>query len=413
MEEAVEFVKLIQNQIDLIHVSAGMHNPKYMTVTHPCSFLPPMPNVFLAETVKKANMKIPVVTIGGIQELDGAEKILADGKADVVSIARGFIAEPNLAAKAYSGQGEDVTPCIKCMRCHDSAVFEYRYACSVNPTIGLEHKLPILIQPAGVRRKIIVIGGGPAGMKAALIAAERGHEVILFEKSTTLGGVLKFSDYVSFKYDLKRFKDYLVSQVTKANILVKLNTEATPRILEEENADVIIAALGAEPIVPPIPGVDRKNVLMALQTYGKEEQLGQKIVVVGGGQVGCETALHLAKMGKEVTIVEMQDELAPDASCTHRTELLLELDACKDLQYFTSARCTAITEQSVSYADKAGSEQTIAADTIIIAAGMRAKEQKVAALCALGGRIVPVGDCICVGTVEKAMHSAFYAASQL
>ena len=170
IEESIDFIKMIQDRIDLIHVSAGMHSPKYMTTVHPCDFLPPTPNVFLAAEVKKAGVVIPVVTIGGIQELEGAEQILAEGKADIVSIARGFIAEPDLAEKAYRNEGEDVTPCIKCMRCHDSVVFEYSYSCSVNPRIGLEHQLPLLVRPAERRKKVLVVGGGPAGMEAALTA---------------------------------------------------------------------------------------------------------------------------------------------------------------------------------------------------------------------------------------------------
>lgn len=410
VEEAIEFAKLVQDKIDLVHVSAGMHNPKWMTVTHPCDFLPPMPNVFLAEAFKKAGMKIPVVTVGGIQDLDGAEKILSDGKADVVSIARGFIADPDLGEKAYAGRGEDVTPCIKCMRCHDSVVWEYRYVCSVNPTIGLEHKLPALVHPPVHKRKVAVIGGGPAGMKAALVAVERGHDVVLFEKSGSLGGILISTEHVSFKNSLKRFKEYLVRQVFKSNISLRLNTEATPELLVAENADVIIAALGSEPVIPPVPGVNGEKVLTALQSYGREAQLGQRIVIIGGGQVGCETGLHLAKMGKAVTVVEMLAEVAPDATRTHRTELLLALEAEENLECITDSRCMEITEEGISYADKAGDQLTIAADTVILAAGMRAREREAEAFRGLSERFVSIGDCVRAATVEHAIYSAFYAA---
>ena len=413
IDEAIEFIRMIQDKIDLIHVSAGMHIPKWMTVTHPCGFLPPMPNVFLAEAVKKANVRIPVVTIGGIQELSGAEKIIAGGRADIVSIARGFIADPDLGEKAYNGRGDDIIPCIKCMRCHDSAVYENRYVCSVNPVIGFEHFLPALVQPAAVRKKVLVIGGGPAGMKAALIAAERGHDVTLLEKSESLGGAIKFAGYVAFKYDLNRFTEYLVHQVSKSNIRVQLNTEATPKLVMAENADVIIAAVGATPIIPPIPGIGGSNVLMALQTYGQEAQLGPKIVIVGGGQVGCETALHLARMGKTVTVVEMKPEIAPDASRTHRTELLLELDKDKNISYLTSACCTSIMETGIAYQDQAGDGQRVDADSVIIAVGLRAMDQQAESFRAVADRFVAVGDCVRPATVEHAIASAFSAAMQI
>jgi 2,4-dienoyl-CoA reductase-like NADH-dependent reductase (Old Yellow Enzyme family)/thioredoxin reductase len=413
IEEAIEFSKMIQNKIDLVQISAGMHNPKWMTVTHPCGFLPPTPNVFLAEAVKKAGLSIPIATIGGIQKLDGAEEIIANGKADVVIIARGFLADTMLGEKAYSGHADDVTPCIKCMRCHDSVVYEHHFACAVNPVIGFEHKLSEIVKPATSKKKVIVIGGGPAGMEAALIAARRGHEVTLYEKNSTLGGALTFADYVSFKYPLMEFKNFLIAQVNKSNINVKLNTQVIPELFETECADVILAALGAEPIIPPIDGADGSNVYLASNTYGREELLGENITVIGGGQVGCETALHLVKMGKKVTIVEKQSEIAPDASPTHRAELLLELDKQENLSTIESANCTQITKSSVNYIDKDGNQKIVSSDTIILAVGMKSKQDEAETFRLFADKFVSIGDCIRAATVEKAMYSAFFAATQI
>ena len=193
IDESIAFAKMIQDKIDLIQISAGLHNPKWMTTTHPCGFLPSTPNIFLAEAVKKAGLSIPVAGIGGIQDLDEAEQLLADGKADVLALTRGIIADTELVEKAYENRPDDVVPCIKCMRCHDSVVFEHHYSCAVNPTIGLEHMLDQLITPAKAQKRVAVVGGGPAGMNSALVAAERGHQVTLYEKSDALGGALKFA----------------------------------------------------------------------------------------------------------------------------------------------------------------------------------------------------------------------------
>ncbi|WP_320127612.1 FAD-dependent oxidoreductase [uncultured Sphaerochaeta sp.] len=410
IEEGIQFAKLIESRIDLIHVSAGMIGPEYMTVTHPCDFLPPMPNVFLAEAIKKSGISIPVVTVGGIQDLEGAEKILADGKADVVAIARGMIADPKLVEKAYTGNNEDVRPCVKCMKCHDSACYGLRFSCTVNPEIGLEHLLGRLGQPVESKKKVCIIGGGPAGMEAALIASKRGHEVLLFEKSDSLGGTLKFAEKVNFKYDLAHFKNYLVHQVEKSKITVHLNTEATPALLEKENADILLAAIGAEPIQPRLPGMKGKNVHMALPIYGHEAELGNSIVVIGGGQVGCETALHLAMLGKQVTVIEMQNSLAPDASMTHRTELLLKMDRTEGLQYLTSCHCTSLDEEGVNYLDGEGKNLKAKGTDIIVSVGMRSHDTEAAQFSHVAKRYISIGDCAKVGTVETAMYSAYSAA---
>jgi 2,4-dienoyl-CoA reductase-like NADH-dependent reductase (Old Yellow Enzyme family)/thioredoxin reductase len=411
VEEAIGFARLIEDRIDLIQVSAGIHNPRYMTVVHPCGFLPPMPNVKYAEAVKKAGVKVPVAAIGGIQDLAQAELVLAEGRADVVAVARGWIADPELAEKAYEGRGGDVRPCVKCMRCHDGAVYENRFACTVNPRIGLEDALPSMIALPSRRKRVAVIGGGPAGMQAALVASERGHEVVLLEKDDALGGTLRFSEKVEFKRDLRRFKDWLAYQVTKSGIELRLGARATPELIGELGADIVVAAVGAEPIVPRIPGMDGRNVVMALRSYGMEEEIGEEVVVIGGGQVGCETALHLAKLGRKVAVIEMQGAMAPDASPTHRTELLYELEDCGRVSLVASARCERIDRSGVAYRDAGGAERSVRADTVVVAVGMRSREGEAESFRGAAPRFVTVGDCVRPATVEQAIRGAFAAAS--
>ncbi len=409
IDEGIRIGELLQDHLDILQVSAGMHNPKWMTWVHPCGFRPPMPNVCVAEAFKKTGkFHVPIVTLGAIDSLESAEQIIADGKADLVTMARSLIADPELIHKGMAGKTEDVTPCIKCMRCHDSTVYGHHFQCAVNPTAGLEASLRKLVQEPGERKKVAIIGGGPAGMKAACVASDRGHQVTLFEATNRLGGMLHYAGYFSFKYPVKDYMNWLIGQVNKRPIDVKLGTKATPETVQ--GYDAVLVAIGAEPLILPVPGVEQAKV--AIETLGHEEELGSSVILIGGGQVGCETALHYAKLGKKVTVMEMQSELAPDASTTGRNELLTEIAAEPNFIPLTGAKCVSLTATSVTY-EKDGKQETITADSVVLSAGMKAKTQEADSFIGTALAFAEIGDCVRARTVEYATKEAYYAAVNL
>ena len=409
IDEGIRIGELIQDHLDILQVSAGMHNPKWMTWVHPCGFRPPMPNVYVAEAFKKSGkIHVPIVTLGAIDSLESAERIIEDGKADLVTMARSLIADPELIHKGMAGKTEDVTPCIKCMRCHDSTVYGHHFQCAVNPTAGLEASLNKLVQEPGVCKRVAVIGGGPAGMKAACVAADRGHQVTLFEADARLGGMLHYAGYFSFKYPVKDYMNWLIGQVNKRPIDVKLGTKATPETVQ--GYDAVLVAIGAAPLILPVPGVEQAKI--AIETLGHEEELGDSVVLIGGGQVGCETALHYAKLGKKVTVMEMQSELAPDASTTGRNELMTEIAAEPNFIPLTGARCISLTATSVTY-EKDGKQETVTADSVVLSAGMKAKTQEADSFIGTALDFAEIGDCVRARTVEYATKEAYYAAVNL
>ncbi len=404
IDDACEMAKIVEGHADILHVHAGTG-----WQAHCMSFEPDTPNLWMAQKIKESGAKIPVLTIGGYQDLDEMEAAIAEGKADLISMARGWLADPNLGTKAYEGRGEDVVPCVKCMRCHDSACIDgITFVCTVNPVMGIEHKLEQIDKPAAHSKKVAVIGGGPAGMQAAITCAERGHTVTLFEEKETLGGQLNFADYAEFKHSLAKYKDWLIYQLQKSSVDVALGVKATREMLVQGNYDVVIAALGATPLILPIPGAD--SAIPACDVYGHEDALGKNVVVIGGGQVGCETALHLVQKGHDVTVLEMQEKVLMDASASYKNRLTRNMGYHENLKTVTGGRCTAISETGVSYVAADGTEQVLPADSVVMAAGMRPRQADATALYDPAYRLYTVGDCDRAANVQKAIRAAFSAA---
>lgn len=382
LQESIEFVKMIEEYVDLVHVSRGTRAVLRTRVEmHPSTFMPEAPNVYMTEAMKKAGIKKPLILVGNISSPGTAEKILEEGKADCVAMARALISDPEWANKAKHDKSADIRPCIKCFNCLDEKngrVFGggitsftkdvvKRYACSTNPRLGIEH---VVMPPAGKPKRVCVIGGGPGGMQAAITAAERGHQVTLFEKSPRLGGQIIYADYVSFKKPLRDFKNYLVHMLRKLGVETRLNAEATPEMISALEPDAVVAAVGAEPFFPPIPGVDFSHVITAEQACVNPEKTGAKVIVIGGGDTGCETALHLAEHGKDALILEMDDALARRAGYTHRIALMDQIE--NRVKSMTSAKCLAITPEGVKVASPDG-ERFLPADTVVLCLGTRAK----------------------------------------
>jgi len=404
IDDACRMAKIVEGHADILHVHAGTG-----WQAHCMSFEPDTPNLWMAEKIKASGAKIPVLTIGGYQDLQEMEDAIASGKADLISMARGWLADPNLGTKAYEGRGEDVVPCVKCMRCHDSACIEgTTFVCTVNPVMGIEHVLGAIDKPAIRAKKVAVVGGGPAGMQAALTCARRGHDVTLYEAREQLGGQLNFADYASFKHSLAKFKDYLIRQVAKAPIRVLTGIRATRELLADAGYEVVIAALGASPLILPIPGADA--AVPAPAVYGNESALGTRVAVIGGGQVGCETALHLAELGRDVTVLEMQEKILTDASASYRNRLTRNMGYHDNLKTVTSGRCTGISAGGVAYVDADGAEHRIEADSVVMAAGMRPNAEEATALYDPAYRLYTIGDCDRAANVQKAVRAAFSAA---
>lgn len=410
LDEGIQIAKALDGKVDILHISAGHHEMESaFLVTHPSMFMEDGVNVKYAAEIKK-HVKTLVATIGALTDPGMMEEIIASGKADIVQIARQSIADPDMPVKARLGLDDDIDKCMRCCMCFSGCGMHRTPQCAINPSIGRELEEKGMVPPR-IKKRVLIAGGGVGGMQAALSAAKQGHEVILCEKTDKLGGVLRCEKNVPFKTRLEEYLDRQALRISRAQITLRLNTEVTKEFAETLEPDVIIAAIGARPVKPPIPGIDGANVFGAEDIYFEPDKAGDNIVIIGGGLVGIEMGVFLAERGKQVTIVEVLSELTTDPFGMHSLALMLEIGRL-GIKVHLDTTVVDITSHAVSCENAAGVFE-LPADTVIYATGQKPLHKEAFALSLCAPEFYQIGDCATPKNILAATGQAYTIARNI
>lgn len=406
IEDTIELAKVLEREgIDAFHISGGDHHtmihqvsPMAMSVCH---------NTWAAEAIKKV-VSVPVIASGSITLPEYAEEIIASGKGDFVGLGRPLWADPEWPNKAAADHPEDIRPCIRCNEgCLERTFFHYKaITCALNPVVSREGELKIT--PAPVKKKAAVVGGGAAGMEAARVLKLRGHDVTVYEEKPENGGLLHEAAAPEFKADIRPFMKYQVTALEKLGV---------PVIREKADAaklagyDVVICATGSLPIIPKIPGVEKPIAVDCLSAINGAKPVGKKVVVIGGGLVGTETALDLAENGHSVTLVEMLPKIMKDVAVTDFLAYS-ERIAKTDMRVLTETRLEEVLDNGARVSSKKG-EEILEANTVILALGLKAEQGLYNELLAAGKEVYLAGDAVKAGKIFDAIHTAYRVAIRI
>ena len=398
--------------VDALDITSGIYEspPAWHAWIYPIYDMAPGCRVYLAEAIKQV-VDIPVIASGKLGDPVLAEEVINERKADLVALGRPLLADPELPNKVAEERLDDIRPCLYCDEgCVGGLSHLWHIGCQVNEALGREGEYPI--KQAQKVKRVGVVGGGPAGMEAARVAALRGHNVTLFEKENKLGGQLIAASIPHFKQPIREYLRYLKNQIEKLGVKTELSREVTPELVKALEPDVVILATGATHLIPDIPGVTGGNIATATEILLGTKEVDRKVAIIGGGQVGSELAWDLAEQGKKVTVVEMTYAIASDMNLFSRFYLLNKLTEL-GVDTVIGAAVEEVTDRSVAFVDMNGNKKVIQVDTIVLAAGFMPNNELEQELEGQVPELYSIGDCVKLNKIRGAIHSGSRIARQI
>lgn len=408
LEETIEIAKKLKLMgIDTLHLRRGSYDN--MNLLIPTEYMQDGVSVDYANQVRE-KVGIQVISDGNISDPRYANQLIDEKKLDFVGIARPLLADPEWVNKVKNSQIEDIVPCIRCMQCINRVFFGQYAACSVNPLLGKEYTTRI--QQTNKPKNIVVVGGGMAGITFALLAEKKGHNVTILEKSLELGGHLIEGAVMPHKKEVAAYFKHLLREIKNSKIKIQYNTQATKEKILKMKPDSVIVATGSIPVIPQVKGIDNSNVKIAIDMLKNNESVGQNVIIVGGGLVGCETGLHLAKQGKNITVIDMLPEIAQDVIYMSRFSLLQAISE-KGIKTLSNTKLTQITDNGIIVEDHNGATKELSCDTVIIATGLKADDTLFEELKDQVNEIYRIGDCIKARKFIDATQEAYLIAKDI